>query len=282
MAIASIFKGGILLGLLSLMQTGLADYSGGGNAATSQPPAKPGVLIAAPAPAINLLDNGGFETNNGVATLVFANWTVVANSTTQSTSGWYVQTGITSPVNTFAVEMPVEGDFSAMTESDGPSSSILYRDFQVPSGGAQLSCDIYVNNQATDFFNNGTLSDDSNAGPNQYIRMDIMNTSAPLNDVGAGVLQNLFITNPGDALVQSYQTVTADLSMFSGQTVRLRFAEVDNQFFLNAGVDNCILQALAPVIPAQSVPALSRLTLLFLSLLLLAAVFSGLSRRRTW
>lgn len=236
------------------------------------PAAKAGILISHPAPVVNLLNNGGFETNSGSGTSVFANWTAVANTVPGRVSGWFVQTGITSPFNLTAVEMPTEGDFAAITESNGPGTNILYQDFQVPAGGAQLSCDIYINNRAADFFNNGSLSYSGN--PNQHFRMDIMDTAAALDDVGTGVLQNLFITNPGDALVQSYQTISTDLSAFSGQTLRLRFAEVDNQFFFNVGVDNCVLQALGSTAPVQPVPVGGRWSWLFLTLAML--LFSGM------
>jgi len=39
-------------------------------------------------------------------------------------------------------------------------------------------------------------------------------------------------------LVSGYATVTADAGEYVGQRVCLRFAEVDNQFFQHAGVDN--------------------------------------------
>lgn len=73
--------------------------------------------------------------------------------------------------------------------------------------------------------------------PNQQFRADIMNPAAGAFDVGAGVLANVYQTDPGDPLVSGYATVTFDLGAFAGQTVRLRFAEVDNQGNFNAGVD---------------------------------------------
>jgi hypothetical protein len=35
-----------------------------------------------------------------------------------------------------------------------------------------------------------------------------------------------------------YRTIVADLSAFAGKRIRLRFAEVDNQLFLQMGIDN--------------------------------------------
>jgi hypothetical protein len=43
----------------------------------------------------------------------------------------------------------------------------------------------------------------------------------------------------GAPAVIPYTLVTADLTPFAGLPVRLRVAEVDNQLFMNVGVDNC-------------------------------------------
>lgn len=274
MTISLLLRRGSLGLLMLLTQGGFASDQYDPNDSKPQPAAKAGVLIPLPAPVNNLLNNGGFETNSGVGTPVSNGWTMVTNTSAQQASGWFVQSGVVSPINGVQVEMPTEGDFSAMTGSGGSSVNILYQDIQLPAGSLQLSCDIYLNNQASDYYNNGTLDFDPNIGPNQHFRMDIMNPSAALDDVGGGVLQNLYITNPGDALVQSYQTVTANLNAFSGQTVRLRFAEVDNQLFFNVGVDNCILQVTSPTAPIQPVPVGGRGSLLILSLML--SLFAGM------
>jgi len=87
--------------------------------------------------------------------------------------------------------------------------------------------------------------------PNQQARIDIMNPNAPDFDVGAGVLQNLFQTLPGDPLSLGYTTLNFDLSAYAGSTVRFRAAEVDNQFFLNFMIDNLTCEA-PPAVPTLS------------------------------
>jgi hypothetical protein len=77
-----------------------------------------------------------------------------------------------------------------------------------------------------------------NLVPNQQFRADIMMPGSDAFDVGAQVLANVYQTDPGDPLVSGYSTVTFDLSAYAGQTIRIRFAEVDNQNFFQAGVDN--------------------------------------------
>ena len=60
----------------------------------------------------------------------------------------------------------------------------------------------------------------------------------PFTVAPADVLLNAYQTLPGDPPVSGYTRVTADASAYRGQTVCLRFAEVDNQFFFHAAVDD--------------------------------------------
>ena len=183
----------------------------------------------------NIVVNGGYETNGGVGTNVFANWAV--DNQVGGTGDWLVQTGTASPLNGFPVDAPPEGTFAAMTDTGGPGSHILHQVLAVPAAGVILTCRVYVNNQNVNYINANTL--DYTVTPNQHVRIDIMDPAAPITDVGAGVLQNVFITNPGAPPVINYMAVTANLSAFAGTNVRLRIADVNNQFFMNFGVDDC-------------------------------------------
>ena len=115
---------------------------------------------------------------------------------------------------------------------------IIHQDVVVPtSGTTAFSAIVYLENLAGDFIVDSAsgLRHDLNA--NQHFRVDIMDPSAPVDDVGSGVLLNVFLTQPGDSASLPYTTLTADLTPFAGQTIRIRFAEVDNLFFFNAAVD---------------------------------------------
>jgi hypothetical protein len=74
---------------------------------------------------------------------------------------------------------------------------------------------------------------------NQQARVDVMTTSA--DPFSLDILQNLYQTAPGDPLVSGYTSFLFDISPLllahPGETLRLRFAEVDNVFFFNLGVD---------------------------------------------
>jgi hypothetical protein len=192
------------------------------------------------ASAQQLIVNGGFEINGGAGTSVLNNWTVA--DAAGGDGSWFAQTGTSSPVNAFAVPAPPEGSFAAMTDQGGPGSHVLYQDFVVPTGVVVgvLGFDHYINNQAGTFFSPDTL--DFSGAENQQARVDIMTTTADPFSVAAGdVLMNIFQTMPGDPAVSGYNSVNVDvaalLQAHAGQTLRLRFAEVDNQLFFAYGVD---------------------------------------------
>lgn len=198
--------------------------------------------------AQDLIVNGGFETG-------FSGWTRVDQLGSDGT--FQVQSGVTSPVNGFAVASPRQGGFAAMTDSVGPGAHALYQDFAVPLSvpTATLRFSIFVNNGATAFSTPASL-DWATPTLNQQARVDITTTGADPFSVAPGdVLQNVFQTIVGSPLVTGYNDFTIDitalLSAHAGETLRLRFAETDNVNFFNFGVD-----AVSLTVPAPSVLAL--------------------------
>lgn len=221
--------------------------------------------------ASGAVTNGGFETNGGAGTSTFTGWTVVDQ--TGGSGSWFVQTGTGSPLNGFTTPAPTEGAFAAMTDQGGPGSHVLYQDVTVPAAGGTLNFDLFIDNSASDFANPSPATLDFTVSPNQQFRMDIMNTTAGDFDVGAGVLANVFQTNPGDPLTNGgYVPVSFNLDAFAGQTVRLRFAEVDNQGFFNVGIDSVRIVA-----PPVAVPAFGPLGLI--ALILALALTAGIGLR---
>jgi hypothetical protein len=195
-------------------------------------------LANGPAQAQQLITNGGFESG-------FAGWT--RSDQTGSESTWLLQTGTTSPVNGFGVPAPPAGTTAAMTDAMGPGSHVLFQNFVVPlvPGAATLSFALYINNHATAFSSPNSL-DFSTPTLNQQFRVDIMTTgSDPFSVALSDVLLAVYQTLPGNPLVSGYTTIAADLTALfathGGQTLRLRFAEVDNVAPFNAGIDNVSL-----------------------------------------
>ena len=164
-----------------------------------------------------------------------------------------VQSGTSSPVSGTPVPAPPGGVQAAMSDALGPGTHLLYQDFVVPTTanlGGVLSFSLFVGNRANNFFAPQTL-DFSTPALNQQARVDILRASADPFSVSAGdVLFNAFQTRPGDPLVSGYNNFAVDISTLilsqAGQTLRLRFAEVDNVAPFQFGVDNVSLDV-APV-----------------------------------
>jgi bacillopeptidase F (M6 metalloprotease family) len=163
-----------------------------------------------------------------------------------------------------------------MTTQDDPGSHILSQNITIPAASSALfTAHVYVNNsRAPDEAFATAASLDYTVEPNQQFRIDVMTTASVLTDMGAGVLSNIYKTNVGDAPVSGYTLVSADLSAFAGQTVRLRIAEVDNKGCISTGVDAVsIISAPLAAVPALVVPTLDDRNLLLLGLFLVAAAY---------
>lgn len=183
-------------------------------------------------PILHLIQNGGFETGT------FASWTTF-DAAGGDTIGFTAYSDTIAPGSGAVVLAPPEGLYAAITDQGGGGTHVLYQDVVLPaSRTATLRVTVYLSNHAADYVIAPTAGLAFDAGEeNQQFRVDVMDPAAAVTDVGAGVLLNVFRTQPGDSLVTGYRTLTTDLTPFAGQTVRIRFSEVDNQGFFFAGVD---------------------------------------------
>lgn len=173
--------------------------------------------------------NGGFESGT------LAGWTVVNEA--GGSGNWFNYSGTSSPLSGSTIPAPPQGTHAAITDQTGPGSHILLQNIALEAGMKHsLSFDLYYNNQAGVFFSPDSLS--YNVFPNQQYRVDLLRQGAPPDSVAPGdVLATLFQTRPGDPVSLAPTVKTFDLTRFAGSTVRLRFAEVDNQSNFQAGVD---------------------------------------------
>jgi hypothetical protein len=199
---------------------------------------------------LQLINNGGFEAG-------FASWN--RQEFPGSDGTFSLQTGTSSPVNGDPVPAPPGGTTAAMTDAQGPGSHVLFQDFVVPVGttSGTLRFSLFVGNRATDPTNPGpplfatpspATLDWTTPTLNQQARVDILRAGTdPFSVATADVLQNAFQTHPGDTFGPGYTTFTVDVSSLlaaqAGQTLRLRFAEADNIFTFQLGVDNVSLSA---------------------------------------
>jgi hypothetical protein len=196
-----------------------------------------------------LITNGGFEAG-------LAGWTVANQVGSDGT--FFVQSGTMSPLGTSAVPAPPQGTQAAMTDAQGPGSHVLYQDFVIPSlvPGAFINFSLLINNLA-DRFETPNHLDFATPDLNQRARVDIVTTSAdPFSLNTADVLLNVYETQVGDPLVSGYTNFLVDVTTLlqgrQGETLRLRFAGVDNVGPFNFGVDAVDINVTSNPIPEPS------------------------------
>lgn len=223
------------------------------------------VVLAVPTPAFAAeVENGSFETGD------LTGWTT--EEWPGAGGDWSVYSGETSPISQHEIPAPVCGDYAAVSDQSDPSSAVLYQDLVLEAGQTHLLTftHFYVN-WATDegveeelpvdlrqplavpvvpgtpIWGHPDTLDPDYDGDNQQYRVDIVDPEAdPFSVDPADILLSVFTTADGDPAVLAPVEVSVDLSQFAGQTVRLRFAEADNESYLNAGVD-CVELASAPI-----------------------------------
>lgn len=203
-------------------------------------------LVSVPSAQAQLILNGGFESG-------FTSW--VRSDQLGSDGTFFIQSGTTSPVSGSVVPAPPGGIQAAMSDAQGPGTHVLYQDFVVPTASlasAQLNFSLFIGNRANAFFTPSPATlDFSTTALNQQARVDILRGGTdPFSVAASDVLLNLFQTSPGDPLVSGYNTINANLVSLlaanAGSTLRLRFAETDNVFTFQLGVDNVSLVTAIP------------------------------------
>jgi hypothetical protein len=219
-----------------------------------------------PRASAQVIANGSFEAG-------FTGWTRVDQ--TGSNGTYFIQSGTTSPVSGDPVPVPPHNAQAAMSDSQGPGSHVLFQEFVVPSvslASAQLTFQVFIGNRAAAFFIPTPPSlDFSTPALNQQARVDILRAGTdPFSVAAADLLANVYQTLVNDPPVSGYTTISAELTALLnanlGATLRLRFAEVDNVFTFQMGVDNVNLT----VVPIPEPTAM---------ILCGVAVCAGLSRR---
>src|SRR4051812_13170368 len=126
----------------------------------------------------------------------------------------------------------------------GPGAHALYQDIALePNAAHTLSFKLYYTTPQSGTFATQPNLDPAAPGTNMQVRADVMKpTAADFSVTPADVLQPLFGTKAGDPARLPPTLMTFDLTPFAGQTVRLRFAEVDNNGCLLASVDDVALK----------------------------------------
>lgn len=216
--------------------------------------------------AAPLIVNGGFESG-------FAGWNRADQLGSDGT--FVLQTGTLSPVNGDPVPAPPQGATAAMTDAGAPGSHVLYQDFVAAGSNALLTFELFLGNRADRYATPATL-DFSTPTLDQQARVDILRVGAdPFSVATADILMTLYRTQVGDPLVNGYFTVTSDIGALvaarTGETLRLRFAEVDNVGPFQLGVDNVRIEAGPETVPEPAS--------MLLAVIALAALAAARARR---
>ena len=222
--------------------------------------------------ANQLIVNGGFETGN------LSGWTLANQAGSFPGSNFFIVSGTATPQSASTTVGPASGSFYAVSDALGPGAHALFQSFTVsgPASSVILSFSLFVNSYGGNFVNPSGL--DFTVLANQHGRVDILKSSASAFDTGAGVLQNFYLgTDPG-ANPHAYTNETFDITSLvgAGGTFLLRFAEVDNQNFLNLGVDNVSIN----FTPATGVPEPTSIALAALGLAGFALLQRAARRKR--
>ncbi|HET9453268.1 MAG TPA: hypothetical protein VFO66_03200 [Gemmatimonadaceae bacterium] len=201
-----------------------------------------------PAAVTELVVNGSFEINGGVHVPAFAGWTTVPGP---FAANWYADNGGGTPVSGFPEPPPPHGAFAAVSDEFGQSNMALFQNIAVPANlckPLKLSFMEWHANHASIWAGTDLVFPPF---PKQNIRVDVMNPAAPIYDTGAGVIQNVYLSaNPDPFIRTGYVPMSATLPVtLGGQTIRLRFAQVNTQFFQQVGIDNVSLTAEPDVSP---------------------------------
>jgi len=204
-------------------------------------------LVLAPRADAATVINGDFETGT------LAGW----SNFDEGDGEWIAYSGTANPESEEGPPLiaPPQGSFAAITIQGEPGLHILYQDVALGTASDELlTLYAYYNSSASlTTPESGSLS--PGILPNQQYRIDVMDPTAPVDSVDPeDILAPVFATKTGDPQSMAPKVLSADLTKFGGQTVRLRMAEVDNQGFFNAGVDAVAIgQPAAPPPPLQSV-----------------------------
>lgn len=196
-------------------------------------------LVSTPPAAPTVVDD--FESGT------LAGWTLEP----RGTGTWFTyQDGRTPPdpkqTNLFVpfnMPDPPQGKFAAVADAPGPGMHLMYRDIKL-EGPMMLELTVYyangndgLTNYSGPFVTPRTLA--LNSGPNQQIRIDILAPTAAADSMAdADIRTTVFDVRSTDPARRAPTPVRADLSLWAGQTVRLRIASGGNQAPLRTGIDN--------------------------------------------
>jgi hypothetical protein len=211
------------------------------------------LLVPAHAGAATIV-NGGFETGD------LSGW---QQYNKYGGGEWFVYDKADAEANSFFP--PPSGNFAVVDNQNDPDLDILYQDVALePAFTHQLALTFYyVSGAPITVPSSGTLNIDDE--DNQQVRVDVVKPSAPIDSVSSSdILATLFANKNGDPEEIAPTKLSADLTPFAGQTVRLRIANAVNRSPFNTGLDDVSITSVAvppPPPPPSNLISRGKLTL---------------------
>ena len=203
--------------------------------------------ICAPAAAVELIVNGGFETGTyaGWAPFTFAG----------SSGGLSVNpNGANAPLSGLPVNVnPGGANWVSLTDQTGPGAYSLIQHFTIPINAVQVI--VSFDQVVTDWSGVGPIVNaaglDPTAVPNQHARVDILVGGTPaFSTAAADIVTNLYLgVDAGTPALWSSYAFNLTGVLLPGVTYYFRAAEVDNQGFLNQGIDNVSVDVTLAALP---------------------------------
>jgi hypothetical protein len=198
-----------------------------------------GVGAATASAATQLVTNGDFETGT------LEGWTTT-DQTGSHAAEWvvYSRGQAEEPLNKGQFPLPPAGEHAALTPNFAAAvdTTYLYQDIALPPASAdRLSMYLFYESEdpiAVPVPNTLAVSESGFAQPNQQVRVDVLKPNAPIESISPNdILATVYASKIGDPSELAPTVVTADLSAFAGQTVRLRIADAVQEGRMIVGVD---------------------------------------------
>jgi hypothetical protein len=205
-----------------------------------------GLAPSARAEVIQLIANGGFETND------FTGWNAAKQNGSDGSLLVVPNNGGDSPLSEFSYALnPGGGNFFAITDQIGPGSYSLTQSFTIPAQTYNVTVSFQL-------FANDWLDVVASPASNRDYTTPVLNQNAEV-DILTGTA-GAFTSNPSDIVSTLYgpgadnlagnpnpwTSYTDNLGALAPGTYQIRFAETDNQGSFNLGVDNVSVQASVP------------------------------------
>ncbi len=238
------------------------DWIGGGRILRFALVAAFAALLAMPAAASAAkVVNGDFESGS------LSGWNV---HTVTGAGNWFAYSGTETPFSNRAGAIPIQppprGHFAAVADEADPETAILSQEVALePFRSHRLSLlAFYTSVEPIAVPSPDTLAvDPEKRGTNtqQQFRIDVMRAGSPLESLDpADILTTLYESHNGDPLSIKPTPLSADLTPWAGQTVRIRVAVAAQEEILNAGVDAVTITSAAAGEPAP-LPTVKRFSL---------------------